>query len=39
MRLVIEVGETGTLVVFVAAGLGFGLGSASVRALRLDGIA
>ncbi|WP_181782121.1 LysR substrate-binding domain-containing protein [Pseudonocardia pini] len=36
---VIEVGETGTLVVFVAAGLGFGLVPASVRALRLDGIA
>ncbi|MGD9985597.1 LysR family transcriptional regulator [Pseudonocardia sp.] len=36
---VIEVGETGTLVVFVAAGLGFGLVPSSVRALRLDGVA
>ncbi|GAA1881817.1 LysR substrate-binding domain-containing protein [Pseudonocardia ailaonensis] len=35
---VIEIGETGTLVVFVAAGLGFGLVPASVRALRLDGV-
>jgi DNA-binding transcriptional LysR family regulator len=35
----IEVGETGTLVVFVAAGLGIGLVPASVRALRLDGVA
>jgi len=35
----IEVGETGTLVVFVAAGLGVGLVPASVRALRLDGVA
>ena len=36
---VVEVGETGTLVVFVAAGLGFGLVPHSVRALRLDGVA
>lgn len=36
---VLEVGETGTLVVFVAAGLGVGLVPASVRALRLDGVA
>ncbi|MFC4946569.1 LysR family transcriptional regulator [Pseudonocardia sp. GCM10023141] len=36
---VLEVGETGTLVVFVAAGLGFGLVPASVRALRIDGVA
>ncbi|RTL69574.1 MAG: LysR family transcriptional regulator [Pseudonocardiaceae bacterium] len=36
---VVEVGETGTLVAFVAAGLGFGLVPASVRALRLDGVA
>ena len=36
---VIEVGETSTLVTFVAAGLGFGLVPASVRALRLDGVA
>ncbi|MEI5673186.1 MULTISPECIES: LysR substrate-binding domain-containing protein [unclassified Nocardioides] len=35
----VEVGETGTLVVFVAAGLGVGLVPASVRALRLDGVA
>lgn len=35
----LEVGETGTLVVFVAAGLGIGLVPASVRALRLDGVA
>ncbi|SDG90173.1 LysR family transcriptional regulator [Pseudonocardia oroxyli] len=35
---IVEVGETGTLVVFVAAGLGFGLVPASVRALRLDGV-
>lgn len=35
----IEVGETGTLVAFVAAGLGVGLVPASVRALRLDGVA
>lgn len=34
----IEVGETGTLVAFVAAGLGVGLVPASVRALRLDGV-
>lgn len=37
--VVIEVGETSTLVTFVAAGLGFGLVPASVRALRLDGVA
>jgi DNA-binding transcriptional LysR family regulator len=36
---IVEVGETGTLVVFVAAGLGIGLVPASVRALRLDGVA
>jgi DNA-binding transcriptional LysR family regulator len=36
---VVEVGETGTLVVLVAAGLGVGLVPASVRALRLDGVA
>lgn len=36
---VLEVGETGTLVVFVAAGLGVGLVPSSVRALRLDGVA
>lgn len=35
----VEVGETATLVVFVAAGLGVGLVPASVRALRLDGVA
>ncbi|MFP5022841.1 LysR substrate-binding domain-containing protein [Pseudonocardia phyllosphaerae] len=35
----VEVGETATLVVFVAAGLGFGLVPASVRAFRLDGVA
>ncbi|MFB9378385.1 LysR family transcriptional regulator [Kineococcus gynurae] len=35
---VIEVGETGTLVAFVAAGLGVGLVPAAVRALRLDGV-
>jgi DNA-binding transcriptional LysR family regulator len=35
---VIEVGETGTLVALVAAGLGFGLVPAAVRALRLDGV-
>ncbi|TIC81321.1 LysR family transcriptional regulator [Nocardioides sp. GY 10113] len=35
----VEVGETGTLVAFVAAGLGVGLVPASVRALRLDGVA
>ncbi len=35
---VLEVGETGTLVVFVAAGLGVGVVPASVRALRLDGV-
>lgn len=34
----IEVGETGTLVVFVAAGLGVGLVPASVESLRLDGV-
>ncbi|HKJ10806.1 MAG TPA: LysR substrate-binding domain-containing protein [Ornithinimicrobium sp.] len=36
---VLEVGETGTLVVFVAAGLGVGLVPEPVRALRLDGVA
>ena len=36
---IVEVGETGTLVAFVAAGLGIGLVPASVRALRLDGVA
>jgi DNA-binding transcriptional LysR family regulator len=36
---VVEVGETSTLVVFVAAGLGIGLVPESMRALRLDGIA
>ncbi|GAY08081.1 LysR substrate-binding domain-containing protein [Pseudonocardia sp. N23] len=36
---IVEVGETGTLVVFVAAGIGIGLVPASVRALRLDGVA
>lgn len=36
---VVEVGETSTLVTFVAAGLGVGLVPASVRALRLDGVA
>jgi DNA-binding transcriptional LysR family regulator len=36
---IVEVGETGTLVVFVAAGMGIGLVPASVRALRLDGVA
>ncbi|ANY08907.1 LysR family transcriptional regulator [Pseudonocardia sp. HH130630-07] len=36
---IVEVGETGTLVVSVAAGLGFGLVPASVTALRLDGVA
>ena len=35
---IVEVGETGTLVAFVAAGLGVGLVPASVRALRLDGV-
>ncbi|MEV7085457.1 LysR substrate-binding domain-containing protein [Streptomyces sp. NPDC093085] len=35
---VVEVGETGTLVVFVAAGMGVALVPASVRALRLDGV-
>ncbi|TNM70464.1 LysR family transcriptional regulator [Streptomyces sp. NP160] len=35
---VIEVGETGTLVALVAAGLGFGLVPEAVRALRLDGV-
>lgn len=34
---VIEVGETATLVAFVAAGLGVALVPSSVRALRLDG--
>ncbi|MEU8222659.1 LysR substrate-binding domain-containing protein [Kribbella sp. NPDC048915] len=34
----LEVGETGTLVVFVAAGLGVGLVPESVRALRLEGV-
>jgi DNA-binding transcriptional LysR family regulator len=36
---VVEVRETGTLVVLVAAGLGVGIVPSSVRALRLDGIA
>ena len=36
---VVEVGETGTLVVLVAAGLGVALVPSSVRALRLDGVA
>ncbi|MGQ7297494.1 LysR substrate-binding domain-containing protein [Quadrisphaera sp. KR29] len=35
---VLEVGETGTLVALVAAGLGFGLVPEAVRALRLDGV-
>ena len=35
---VLEVGETGTLVAYVAAGLGVGLVPASVRALRVDGV-
>ncbi|MBS44279.1 MAG: LysR family transcriptional regulator [Nocardioides sp.] len=38
-REVLEVSETGTLVAFVAAGLGVGLVPASVRALRHDGVA
>ena len=36
---IVEVGETCTLVVIVAAGMGIGLVPASVRALRLDGVA
>ena len=36
---VIEVGETATLAVFVAAGLGVALVPAPVRSLRLDGVA
>lgn len=36
---VIEVGETGTLVALVAAGLGFGLVPGAVRALGLAGVA
>lgn len=36
---VLEVGETATLVVFVAAGLGIGLVPHPVRALGLDGVA
>ena len=36
---VVEVGETATLVVFVAAGLGVALVPASVQSLRLDGVA
>lgn len=36
---VVEVRETGTLVVLVAAGLGVGIVPSSVRALRLDGVA
>lgn len=35
---VIEVGETGTLVAVVAAGLGVGLVPEAVRALQLDGV-
>lgn len=34
----VEVGETSTLVTFVAAGLGVGLVPDSVRALRVDGV-
>ena len=37
-RDVIEVGETSTLVAFVAAGLGVALVPDSVRSLRLDGV-
>lgn len=37
-REVIEVGETSTLVAFVAAGLGVALVPDSVRSLRLDGV-
>ncbi|WP_425842277.1 LysR family transcriptional regulator [Streptomyces fractus] len=36
---VVEVSETGTLVVFVAAGMGVALVPEPVRALRLDGVA
>lgn len=36
---IVEVGETATLVVFVAAGLGVALVPAAVQALRLDGVA
>ncbi|MFI9604216.1 LysR family transcriptional regulator [Streptomyces sp. NPDC052043] len=35
---VVEVSETGTLVVFVAAGMGVALVPESVRSLRLDGV-
>jgi DNA-binding transcriptional LysR family regulator len=38
-RDVVEVAETATLVVFVAAGLGVALVPAPVQALRLDGVA
>lgn len=38
-RSTLEVGETATLVVFVAAGLGVALVPAPVRSLRLDGVA
>ncbi|MCM0620640.1 LysR substrate-binding domain-containing protein [Nocardioides bruguierae] len=38
-REVLEVGETATLAVFVAGGLGVALVPASVQALRLDGVA
>ncbi|TIC82560.1 LysR family transcriptional regulator [Nocardioides sp. GY 10127] len=38
-REVLEVSETATLVVFVAAGMGVALVPASVQALRVDGVA
>ncbi len=38
-RELVEVGETGTLVVLVAAGMGVALVPSSVRALHLDGVA
>lgn len=38
-RSTLEVGETATLAVFVAAGLGVALVPAPVRSLRLDGVA